>query len=159
MTTTLDTLNKILENIQNNQKAVATQLVASTKAYGDVPADVEAAINLLIKHYGENVQLIGHAIGAKLQIAQLDATSTEINALIGAMQVVLSNEATVTQVDKVLNGFPVGPQSPLSDAAGDSQLAAANQAAPVETAPVVTGADESGTPELASPPVDGTTAS
>jgi hypothetical protein len=152
--TTLDTLNKILTNIQNNRDAVAQQIVASTKAYGSPPAIVEEAINLLIAHYGSNVQLIGHAIGAKLQIEQLEGTATEINALIAAMQVVLSHDEIVDETNKILAGE--ANESPLSVAGGDSESAPATDAAPSEAPAVPAETSDAGTPVAASAPVDGT---
>lgn len=100
MSQNLETLKGVLANIENNRTAIAAQIVASTKAYGDPTPEVEAAIDLLIKTYDSNVQLIGHAIGAKLQIEQLEKTAVEVNALLASLQVVVNDpdaEAKITQ--------------------------------------------------------------
>lgn len=155
MSQTLDTLNTVLQNIQNNQAAVAQQIVASTKAMGDVTPEVASAIELLIGHYGANVQVIGQVIGARLQIDQLDKTAVEINALIAGLQVVLSNEANVEAAETLV---AAGNPGPLSVAAGDSNLAAANDTAPAEVAAVVAEAPAAGTSSETSASVDGTPA-
>jgi len=86
------TLSTVLENIEKNRAAIAQQIVASTKALGSPSDEVLAAIDLLIKEYGANVQVIGQTIGAKLQIEQLEKTAVEINALIAGLQVVLADD-------------------------------------------------------------------
>lgn len=98
--TNLETLKNVLSNIEQNRTAIAAQIIASTKAYGNPTPEVEAAIDLLIKTYDANVQLIGHAIGAKLQIEQLEKTAVEVNALIASLEVVANDpdaDAKITQ--------------------------------------------------------------
>ena len=100
MSQNIQTLNTVLDNIKKNRDAIATQIVASTKAYGDPSPEVAAAIDLLINTYDSNVQLIGHAIGAKLQIEQLEKTAQEVNTLIASLEVVTNDadaDAKITQ--------------------------------------------------------------
>jgi hypothetical protein len=159
MSATLDTLNTVLANIQNNKTQITQQIAASTAAMGNPTADVQAAIDLLIATYGANVQVIGQTIGAQLQIEQLQKTSTEIDALIAAMQVVLSDETNVEAAEALVIANGVSIDDPLSDAAGNSQPSAANDAAPVEAPAASAEATETGTASGASAPSDGTSAS
>lgn len=129
MSQNLKTLESVISNIKNNRTAVAAQIVASTKAYGDPPAEVAAAIDLLISHYGANVQMIGHAIGAKLQIEQLEKTATEINALIASLEVVTNDpdaEAKITQqMSADLIRQAAAQNGPANDPTGDMVSASA----------------------------------
>lgn len=100
MSQNIETLKNVLANVAQNRAAIAAQIVASTKAYGNPTPEVEAAIDLLIKTYDANVQLIGHAIGAKLQIEQLEKTALEVNALVASLEVVMNDpdmDAKITQ--------------------------------------------------------------
>lgn len=100
MSQNIETLKNVLANVAQNRAAIAAQIVASTKAYGNPTPEVEAAIDLLIKMYDANVQLIGHAIGAKLQIEQLEKTALEVNALVASLEVVMNDpdmDAKITQ--------------------------------------------------------------
>jgi hypothetical protein len=100
MSQNLETLKSVVANIEKNRAGIAAQIVASMKAYGDPTPEVAAAIDLLIKTYDANVQLIGHAIGAKLQIEQLEKTALEVNALIASLEVVVNDpdaDAKITQ--------------------------------------------------------------
>ena len=87
-----ETLSVVLGNIEKNREAIAAQIIASTKALGDPSPEAMAAIEILIKEYGANVQVIGQTIGAKLQIEQLEKTAVEINALVAGLQVVLADD-------------------------------------------------------------------
>lgn len=158
MSATLDTLNTVLANIQKNKAQIAQQLVASSAAMGNPDADVQAAIDLLIKTYGANVQVIGQTIGAQLQIEQLQKTSVEIDALIAGLQVVLADEANV-EATEALVAAGVANGDPLSDAAGNSQPSAANDTAPVETAAVPAQASDAGNTSGPSETVNGASAS
>ena len=156
MSATLDTLNTVLSNIQKNKDGIAAQLVASAAAMGNPTAEVQAAIDLLISTYGANVQVIGQTIGAQLQIEQLQKTAVEIDALIAAMQVVLSDEANVEAAEALV---AAGSPDPLPDAAGNSQPSAANDSA-IAQAPAVTSQEsDTGGQTGTSVPVDGTIAS
>jgi hypothetical protein len=154
--TILDTLNTVLAKVQQNRANVATQIVASTKAMGDPAADVQAAIDLLIKTYGTNVQTIGQTIGAQLQIEQLNTALVEIDAMIAGLQVLLSDDAAIEATGTlVAQGVADGP---LSLAAGNSQPSAANDAAPAQAASAPAEAVDAGTASPPSPPSDGASA-
>jgi hypothetical protein len=159
MSATLDTLNTVLANIQKNKTQITQQIAASIAAMGSPDADVQAAIDLLIATYGANVQVIGQTIGAQLQIEQLQKTSTEIDALIAGMQVVLADEALVEAAEALVIANGVSIDDPLSDAAGNSQPSAANDAAPVETPAAPAEASDTGTASGTGTPSDGTAAS
>ncbi len=103
MSHNLQTLKTVLNNVRKNRDAVLAQIEASKKAYGDPSPEVEAAINILIENYQENVQLIGHAIGAKMQIEQLVKTSKEIDTLIAALEVVEHDEHAESKITQHMN--------------------------------------------------------
>ena len=129
MSQTQDTLNVILGNIQNNKLQLAKQIIDCGAAMGNPTPDVQAAIDLLVKTYQGNVQTIGQTIGAQLQIEQMQKTSAEIDVLIAALQVVIADEANIEATGALV---VAGAPSPLSLAAGDSQLAAADASSHVE---------------------------
>lgn len=160
MSATLDTLNTVLANIQKNKTQIAQQIVSSTAALGNPTPEVQAAIDLLIATYGPNPQVIGQTIGAQLQIEQLQKTSTEIDALIAGLQVVLADEANVEAAEALVIANGVAIDDPLSDASGDSQPSEAVQVEPNGTvvATVPSEAANEGTPSGAGTPSDGASA-
>jgi hypothetical protein len=157
MSTTLDTLNKVLTNVQNNREQIVKQIAASKKA---LPTDsaVLDAIELLTKTFNGNVQEIGQTIGAKLQIDSMEANLPEFDALVASLQVVLADEANLEATTALVVAGATA-SDPLSVAAGDSNLAAANDTAPVEAPAQPAQAADAGTAEGTSAPVNGTAAS
>jgi hypothetical protein len=125
MSQTLDQLNTILGNIQNNKANIETQLGMINSAA--VTPDVQAAMDLLIKTFSSNVQLIGQAIGQQLQVEALKTTSVEIDLLIAAMQTVIADQSIVEATEAQL-AANAAPDAPLSDAAGTSQSPAGDSA-------------------------------
>jgi hypothetical protein len=153
---TLDTLNKVLGKVQNNRANVAQQLAASNKVLGNATPEVLDAIDLLTKFYGDNPQVIGQTISAKLQIAQMEDMLVEIDAMTAALQVTLSDDTTI-EATTALIVKGATDLDPLSDAAGDSPSQAADVSAPAESpaAPAETAVEGASD---ASAPVDGATA-
>ena len=154
----LDTLNTVLDKVQTNRVNVVNQIEASTKAMGNPTADVQAAIDLLIKTYGTNVQAIGQTIGAQLQIEQMNTALVEIDAMIAGLQVILSDEATV-EATGILVAQGAAVADPLSSAAGNSQPSAADNSAPAPAAALTAQAPVSGVVDGSSAANDGTAAS
>jgi hypothetical protein len=157
MSTTLDTLNKVLTNVQNNRDSIIKQIAASTKALPTDPVVLDA-IEVLIKAFNSNVQEIGQTIGAKLQIDSMEANLPEFDALIASLQVVLADDANLEATTALVVSGATAP-NPLSDAAGNSQPSAANDAAPVEAPAQPAQAVDAGTAEGPSAPSDGTVGS
>jgi hypothetical protein len=158
MSTTIDTLNKVLTNVQNNREQIVKQIAASKKA---LPTDVAVldAIEVLIKAFNSNVQEIGQTIGAKLQIDSMEANLPEFEALIAGLHVVLADDTNVDAATALIVAGATA-SDPLSVAAGDSSLAAANDVQqPAEVAAVIAEAPAEGTAEVADSPVNGTVAS
>jgi hypothetical protein len=155
MSETLDTLNRILVNIQTNKDNVAKQIVASTKAMGDPTPEVLAAIELMITTYGPNVQVIGQTIGARLQIDEMKRAAVEIDAMIAGLQVLLADETNLEAVQTLIaNGAAAAP-GPLPVATGTVESPVAD-AAPVETpAAATTEAADSGIEDITSALLDG----
>lgn len=157
MSTTLDTLNKVLTNVQNNREQIVKQIAASTKALPTDPAVLEA-MEILIKAFNSNVQEIGQTIGAKLQIDSMEANLPEFDALIAGLHVVLADDSNLEAATALIVAGATA-SDPLSDAAGNSQPSAANDSAPVEAPAVVAQASDTGDQTGTSAPVNGTAAS
>lgn len=157
MSTTLDTLNKVLTNVQNNREQIVKQIAASKKA---LPTDAAVldAIELLTKTFNGNVQEIGQTIGAKLQIDSMEANLPEFDALIAGLHVVLADESNLEAATALIVAGATA-SDPLSDAAGNSQPSAANDAAPVETPAEPAQAGDAGNAPGPSETVNGTPAS
>lgn len=154
---TLDTLNRILTNVQNNKESVAKQIDASTRALGNATPEVIAAIDLLIGVYGPNVQVIGQTIGAKLQIVELEKATVDIDAMIASLQITLADEANVEAAETLIASGATKVSDPLPPAVGDSNSPAANDAAPVETPTVAPQTGDAGASEMESALLDGAT--
>lgn len=155
MATTLENLNLVLGKLQQNRDNITQQIVASTKALGAPSAEVTAAIDALIKEYGANVQVIGQTIGAKLQISEMEKALVEVDTMLAGLQVLLSDDATIAATDHLVS---LGAPSPLSNAAGNSQPSAANDAASSEIAPASSPTVDTGVTEGASADGDSATA-
>ncbi len=154
MSTTLDTLNKVLTNVQNNREQIIKQIAASTKTLPTDPMVLDA-IDLLIKTFNGNVQEIGQTIGAKLQIVSMEANLPEFEALIAGLHVVLADESNLEAATALIVAGATS-SDPLSDAAGNSQPSAANDAAPVETPAESAQAGDAGNAPGPSETVNGT---
>ncbi|SRR6266403_2101332 len=156
MSTTIDILNKVLTNVQNNREQIVKQIAASKKA---LPTDsaVLDAIELLTKTFNGNVQEIGQTIGAKLQIDSMEANLPEFDALIAGLHVVLADETNVEAATALIVAGATA-SDPLSDAAGNSQPSAANDAAYVETPAVLAQTSDAGNTPGPSEAVNGTPA-
>lgn len=148
-----DTLNTVLGKLQQNQANIEAQIKSSTAAAGNPTQEVQDAIDLLVKTYGSNVQQIGGVIGAQMQLEQLGVAQKEITAMIAGMQVLMSDEATIEATGVLV---AQGESSPLSDAAGDSTLAAADGGANDESATQSSQATVAGTDAAAGKSSDGT---
>jgi hypothetical protein len=156
MSQTLDQLNVILGNIQNNKANIVTQLGMINSAA--VTPEVQAAMDLLITTFSSNVQLIGQAIGQQLQVEALTKTSAEIDVLIAAMQTVIADQTLVDATEAQITAN-AGTDAPLPGTAGASQSSAVD-AGTDGTAPVAPAAPVAdGTVQAPSAANDGTSSS
>lgn len=141
MSEILDSLNTVMVNVAKNRKNVADALTSAETTAGSFSPDVAAALDLLLATF-PTPQIAAQMLGARAQIDVLTQTASEMDAMIAALQVVISDEVLVeaTQAQATVNAGATN--SPLSDAAGSSESPAAAEAAPASTdapaAPVAT---------------------
>lgn len=143
MSVVLDNLNNVLKGVLENKDRMNIAIKQAEVIGNTVSTDVQAAIDLLVETFSSNVQQIGQIIGSQLQLKTMRRTSVEVDVLVAGLQTLIAKEelldATQTQME-----VNAQPQAPLSNAAGSSELPAANDAAPATPAAVASEAPADG---------------
>lgn len=158
MSVVLDNLNNVLKGVLENKDRMNIAIKQAEVIGNTVSPDVQTAIDLLVETFSSNVQQIGQIIGSQLQLKTMRRTSVEVDVLVAGLQTLIAKEEllSATQTQMEVNAQP---QAPLSNAAGSSELPAANDAAPASPAAIAPGDSQSGLPEAPGSQIDGASGS
>jgi hypothetical protein len=122
---TLEKLNFVVSNVQNNLNQVRAQLIKSTTEAGDLEPEVRAAIELLLGKY-THAQGAAAIIASVQQVRDLTKVAEEMEVLVAAGQTVLGDDHLVSETEAQAAANKEADSNPLPSAAEGSEPAAAD---------------------------------